>query len=151
MGRLIPDLGRLSGRELRIVTNKPERVGIWQIYQHLRRQETTCTDMGKEIGGDMAQSKVQESVSPTDANGLSLAVGRIELGLTEIKAKLDSLDHLREMTALQEDDPSFTVKQVAMKLQVSTSKVYQLTESGKLKSYKTGNQVRIKASLISDN
>ena len=55
---------------------------------------------------------------------------------------------MSQKIGLQEDDPSFTVAQVAQKLQVSSTKVYQLTESGKLRSYKTGNQVRIKASHI---
>jgi excisionase family DNA binding protein len=73
--------------------------------------------------------------------------GDVEGKLDKILANTELLVE-REPDAKQEDDPSFTVPQVAQKLQVSQTKVYQLTESGKLKNYKTGNQIRIKASHI---
>ena len=85
---------------------------------------------------------------PTPMDDLPTAICGINTQLTEIKAKLDTLDDIREQMSLREDDPSFTVPQVAEKLHVSRTKVYRLTETGQLKSYKTGNQVRVKASHI---
>jgi excisionase family DNA binding protein len=88
------------------------------------------------------------SQPPTCTQDLPLAICGINTQLTEIKTKLDTLDDIREQMSLREDDPSFTVPQVAEKLHVSRTKVYRLTETGQLKSYKTGNQVRVKASHI---
>jgi len=60
------------GWELRIVTYEPERVDIWQIYEHLRRQETTCTGSQKEFDGDMAESKVHDLERENSAMGVEL-------------------------------------------------------------------------------
>jgi excisionase family DNA binding protein len=55
-------------------------------------------------------------------------------------------EKLEAQTPGSETDPSYTIRQVAELFQVSTTKVYQMTEKGELPSYKVGNQVRIKAS-----
>jgi excisionase family DNA binding protein len=160
---LYPIWDEQDGWDLFWETDCPEAVDLRDIYQHFRGREMTWWEWWVEFEGEMARSKVRsweseaavlhraDSSEPVTASGeplLPQALTRIQVQLTEIITKLDELEDLRERMSLQDDDPSFTVHQVAQKLQVSPTKVYQLTESGKLKSYKTGNQVRIKASHI---
>jgi excisionase family DNA binding protein len=152
-----------DGWDLFWETDCPEAVGLREIYEYFRRQEMTSWERYSEVEGEITRSKVRflegelaelrradPSVRVPDWGEpqFSQALARLQVQLSELIAKLDGLDDLRERMSLQDDDPSFTVHQVAQKLQVSPTKVYQLTESGKLKSYKTGNQVRIKASHI---
>jgi len=160
---LMPFWDDQFGWSLHWETNEPEWVDLWEVYQYFRNKEMTSREWWAELEGEMARSKVcklekeiavlhrVKSSEPAPDSGEAMfpqALARVEHQLTEISAKLDGLDDLRELIGLHEDDPSFTVLQVAQKLQVSPTKVYQLTESGKLKSYKTGHQVRIKASHI---
>ena len=83
------------------------------------------------------------ATAPTPTPSQSDFERDVQQSLAEIKAALTN----RSVFQL-EDDPSFTIDEVATQLKVSTTKVYQLTKSGRLGSYKTGNQVRIKASHI---
>lgn len=98
--------------------------------------------------GNQPEDAAQAGHDATHRSDFSLAVYGIQHQLTEIAAKLDVFDAIKDQIALQEDDPSFTVRQVAEKRQMSRTKIYQLTENGELKSYKTGNQVRIRASHV---
>jgi excisionase family DNA binding protein len=149
--------------DLHLETNCREAVYLPDIYMRFRRQEMTSWEWCSEVEGEITRWKFRflegelavlrwadpsEGVPDWGQAPFSQALARVQGQLAEIIAKLDGLDGLRERMSFQDDDPSFTVHQVAQKLQVSPSKVYQLTESGKLKSYKTGNQVRIKASHI---
>lgn len=162
---LMPVTDDESGWILLVDDDKPGWEDLQELHCHFRRMEMTRLEWWAELEGELARSrlvglerevavlrKVKSSELAADSGQdmLPQALARVEHQLTEINAKLDGIDDLRELIGLHEDDPSFTVPQVAQKLQVSVTKVYQLTESGKLKSYKTGNQVRIKASHIRD-
>ncbi len=68
--------------------------------------------------------------------------------LHRLERAVRRFENLEASTSSTDSEPSYTVRQVAELFQVSTTKVYLMTEKGELRSYKVGNQVRIKASDI---
>ena len=70
--------------------------------------------------------------------------------LHRLEKAVRRFENLEASSPSTDSEPSYTVRQVAELLQVSTTKVYLMTEKGELRSYKVGNQVRIKASDIRD-